>query len=148
MSSALSRPHLTPETQPLDGKILLFAEDNAPLRKITKIIMEEHGAKVIAVEDGVAAVEEYERNQGAIDLVLMDLKMGAMGGDAAFEHLLQIDPNVKVVLSSGTVPDRGTIERIERQGGGFIAKPYSVVQLCDLLNRVTAGSVSLEKSIR
>ncbi|HEY5997210.1 MAG TPA: ATP-binding protein, partial [Candidatus Deferrimicrobiaceae bacterium] len=74
--------------------------------------------------DGVALFKEHDRD---IALVLLDMIMPKMGGEAVFRELKNIRPGVKVLLSSGYSPDGYEgIDILIREGvGGFISKPFS-----------------------
>lgn len=127
------------DDQPLKGRCILLAEDEERLRVIVGMMVEELGAKVVTVNDGMSAVEEYKRNADVYDLVFLDLRMKGLGGDAAFTRLLEINPDVKVVLSSGVVPEDELLERLDRKGGGFLEKPFNINRLGNVLNAVICG---------
>jgi len=125
--------------QPLLGRTILFAEDEARLRTIVSMMLEELGAQVVEVENGISALEAYKNKPDKFDLVFLDMRMKGLGGDAAFLRLLELDPEVKVVLSSGIAPDNELMETLEKHGGGFIEKPFNISRLGDVLNAVIHG---------
>jgi two-component system cell cycle sensor histidine kinase/response regulator CckA len=134
--------HFTEELipdQPLAGKKVLFAEDQEHLRTIIGMMIEELGADVVPVEDGNNVIEEYSNNANGIDLVLMDIRMSGLGGSDTFKRLVQIDPEVRVVLTSGTPPDTDLIEMLVKHNGGFIEKPFNMDHLGEVLSKVLAG---------
>jgi two-component system, cell cycle sensor histidine kinase and response regulator CckA len=125
--------------QVLQGKKVLLAEDQERLRTIIAMMVEELGAEVISVENGQLAVDEYSRDTDGIDLVLMDMKMTPVDGVAAYKEMRQINPNVKVVLSSGMRPDEDLTEVLERNNAGFIEKPFNLALLGEVLASVLRG---------
>jgi DNA-binding NtrC family response regulator len=125
--------------QPLAGKRVLFAEDQEHLRTIIGMMIEELGADVVPVEDGSNVIEEYSANTGAIDLVLMDIRMAGLGGSDTFKKLVEIDPGVRVVLTSGTPPDTDLVDMLAKHNGGFIEKPFNLDHLSKVLSKVLAG---------
>jgi CheY-like chemotaxis protein len=125
--------------QPLIGKRILFAEDQEHLRTIIVMMLEELGADVVSVGDGTSVLYEYSRNTEGIDLVLMDIKMSGLAGTETYERLMEMDPEVKVVLTSGTPPDAHLITVLEGRRGGFIEKPFNLAHLGDVLCRVLQG---------
>ncbi|MCU0661283.1 MAG: response regulator [Myxococcota bacterium] len=129
--------------QPLYGKRVLLAEDEVRLRTVVSMMLEELGAEVIEAEDGLAAVRAFTKNPN-IDLVLLDIRMTGMSGSSAFEILLQIEPNVRVVLSSGVAPDKELVERLRANRCGFIEKPFSLDNLSAVLCKVLAGEAAIE----
>lgn len=129
--------------QPLSGKRVLLAEDEARLRTVVSMMLEELGAEVIAAQDGLAAVQAFTSSPG-IDLVLLDIRMTGMSGTSAFEHLLKLDANVRVVLSSGVAPEKELVERLRQHRCGFIEKPFSLDNLSAVLCKVLGGEAAIE----
>jgi DNA-binding NtrC family response regulator len=125
--------------QPLAGKKVLFAEDQEHLRTIIVMMIEELGAEVLPVEDGASVLSRYAEDVQGIDLVLMDIKMTGLGGKDTFEKLIEIDPSVRVVLTSGTPPERELFDLIAEHQGGFIEKPFNIAHLGEVLTKVLAG---------
>jgi DNA-binding NtrC family response regulator len=139
--------HFTDELsseQPLAGKTVLFAEDQEHLRTIIGMMIEELGADVLPVEDGSNVIEEYSSDSQGIDLVLMDIRMSGLGGSETFKRLIEIDPSVRVVLTSGTPPDSDVVDLLAEHNGGFIEKPFNLDGLGSVLLRVLAGEHVVE----
>jgi len=134
------------ENRPLDGKKILLAEDQDGLRTIIGMMVEELGAEAITVADGQSAVDEYQRLGQEIDLVLLDLRMKGISGPAAFEQLVEIDPKVKVVFSSGVQPDDELLEMINHHQGGFLEKPFNLDRLGEVLVRVLGNDRYIENT--
>ncbi len=127
------------EDQPLGGKRILLAEDEERLRIIMAMMIEELGAEVIKVADGKSALDAYQRETDGIDLVLLDIRMTGLSGVAVFERLIELDPDVKVVLSSGVLPGDDLVEMLTRHRGGFIEKPFNLNRLAEVLTKVLSG---------
>ncbi len=127
------------DDQPLRGWCILLAEDEERLRTIVAMMVEELGADVVTVTDGLSAIEEYERNRDTYDLVFLDMRMKGLNGDTTFLRLLEIDPYVKVVLSSGVIPDDDFLQILQQHGGGFIEKPFNINKLGTVLSAVIRG---------
>jgi DNA-binding NtrC family response regulator len=125
--------------QPLAGKKVLFAEDQEHLRTIIVMMLEELGARVVPVGDGRSVLKEYESDLHGIDLVLMDVKMSGLAGPETFQRLIEIDPRVRVVLTSGTPPDADLVDLLQKHHGGFIEKPFNLAHLGDVLQKVLLG---------
>jgi PAS domain S-box-containing protein len=101
---------------------ILLADDEPMIRDLATNILQRYGYQVLLAEDGLQAVEIYQREKDHIDLVILDLAMPRLTGDDAFRRLIAIDPNVRVLLSSGYFPEDLSIA--EGQVLGFINKPY------------------------
>ncbi len=114
----------------LGGKeTILLVDDEALILEITRDLLEHMGYRVLAARSGVDAIEQYERHGDRIDLVILDLIMPGMSGSQAFDGLKALDPNVKVLLSSGYSIDGQASAILLRGGEGFIQKPFDDVGL-------------------
>ena len=96
----------------------------------------ELGYTVILAENGRDAVEIYENNPHAIDLVLMDMIMPEMNAREAFHLLKKIDPNVKVLLSSGYVSEEDAKDVLDAGALGFLRKPYRMSDLAKAIRNI------------
>jgi PAS domain S-box-containing protein len=102
---------------------ILLVDDEIMLRSLGAAILQGYGYRVLVAEDGLEAVEAYRTRTGPIDLVVLDLTMPRLSGRDAYRQLLDIDPEVRVMFTSGysadSLPDID-IENIL----GFLPKPY------------------------
>ena len=105
------------------GELVLLADDGEMLRSLGATILSHHGYQVLLAADGQEAVEVYEREGGAIELVILDMTMPRMSGREALQRLKQINPGVRVLFASGYSADQLT-EADRTQIMGFVAKPY------------------------
>ena len=97
----------------------------------------------MAAEDGQAAVSIYQSHWREICVVLMDLAMPRMDGQAAFLAMKEINPEVRVVMTSGYGEDKA-MEALKAQGlEGFLAKPYQVMEVVSLAERLMGRSSSI-----
>ena len=86
--------------------------------------------------DGKEAIEVYEKNRDDIDIVVLDMVMPNMGGGEAYDRMKRINPNVKVLLSSGYSIDGEATEILNRGCDGFIQKPFSIKQLSEKIGEI------------
>ncbi|HKM53983.1 MAG TPA: ATP-binding protein, partial [Isosphaeraceae bacterium] len=112
-------------------KTILLADDEAMIRDLGRTILQRHGYHVLLAEDGLQALEIYQRERQNIDLVILDLTMPRMSGDSAFRQMADIDPNVRVLFSSGYFAEDMAAgdERIL----GFLSKPYRHEELVNMV---------------
>jgi DNA-binding NtrC family response regulator len=127
------------EEQSLAGRKIILAEDEDRLRTIVTMMLEELGAEVITVADGEGAIEEYLRCPDDIDAVFLDVRMAGLSGVTTFRRLLESHSDVKVVLSSGVMPEDSLIEEIKENGGSFIEKPFNLAQLSAAIAKILEG---------
>jgi PAS domain S-box-containing protein len=102
---------------------ILVADDEPMLRSLARTILTNYGYEVLVAADGQEAVELYQREQGQIDLVILDLMMPRLSGRDAFRQLLQLDPGVRVVFASGYSAEHVS-ESDHASSFGFVPKPY------------------------
>jgi PAS domain S-box-containing protein len=121
------------------GRVLIM-DDDAVLRDIICIMLEEIGYEVEAAVDGQAAVNMYKNaiNEGrAYDAVILDLTVpGAMGGKETVKELIVIDNNVKAIVSSGYGNDPVISNYKDYGFMGYIIKPYKIEELGTLLKNI------------
>lgn len=114
------------------GKILLV-DDEETVRVIGKRMLERLGYEVLTANDGREALRIYRDQGKEIDLVLLDLTMPNMNGEAAHRELRRLDPGVRVILSSGYT-EQDVAMRFERKHAvRFLQKPYTLAALRDCL---------------
>jgi PAS domain S-box-containing protein len=120
-----------------EGKILLM-DDEDVVRNIAGVMIRSLGHEVELVENGEEAIEKYRqsiRSGRRFDIVIMDLTIrGGMGGEEAIKALLEIDPDVKAIVSSGYT-DSSAISEYEASGfKACLTKPYNIDSLNAALN--------------
>jgi CheY-like chemotaxis protein len=119
------------------GTILLI-DDEEMIIKVGEELLQELGYKVLAARSGQGAINLYKKNTDKIDLVIMDMIMPGMGGGETFDHLKEIDPDIKVLLSSGYSINGQASEILERGCDGFIQKPFNINQLSEKIQGIIA----------
>lgn len=124
----------------LAGVKILLADDEERLRLVVKMMLEELGAQVVAVDSCERAVELYAAPGSGFGLALLDLRMKGMGGVQAFRELVRRVPGARVMLSSGIRPDDGLLAELRLKGGGFIEKPFDLGQLAGAIAAVLRPS--------
>jgi PAS domain S-box-containing protein len=105
------------------GQVLL-ADDEEDVRAVVRAMLETLGYAVIEARDGLEAVEVFRRRAAEIDLVVLDLVMPRLTGEAALGQIRRISPAVPAILVSG-YDEGGRIRDIVGTGfGGFLQKPF------------------------
>jgi CheY-like chemotaxis protein len=101
---------------------ILLVDDERMIRELGRAILEGLGYQVLLAEDGVEAVDIFQRERHLIDLVILDLTMPRLSGNDACRRMLEIDPGVRVLFSSGYFAEDLTAG--EDRIVGFLHKPY------------------------
>ena len=103
---------------------ILIVDDQETILDFLIEALQMLGYSVLLAENGQDAIEIYEANPGAVDLVLMDMIMPKVGGSEAFTRIREIDPNAKILLSSGFVNEEDIQHLLEQGACGFLSKPH------------------------
>jgi CheY-like chemotaxis protein len=111
-------------------------------------ILQALGYKVLPAVSGKEALEIYKNKKDSIDMVILDMIMPGMGGGETYDNLKQINPDIKVLLSSGYSISGQAAEILERGCDGFIQKPFKLRQLSvkirEILDKNRASTRSSE----
>ncbi|MCK4691220.1 MAG: response regulator, partial [Desulfuromonadales bacterium] len=105
-------------------------------RELGKNMLELFGFTVLTAVDGREAVTVYKQHQTDIKLVLMDLTMPHMDGEEAFRELRRLDPNVKVIMSSGYNEQEVAQKFVGKGLLGFVQKPYQISALQNIMQKL------------
>jgi CheY-like chemotaxis protein len=115
---------------------ILLAEDEDVIREMAQIGLESKGYRVLAATDGAMAASMYREHWRDIDLVVADMVMPRMSGPELFGCLKEVNPGVRVVVSSGYSHDQEG-ERMLRYGClGYLQKPYDIETLNQVVRSV------------
>jgi len=121
------------------GKILLM-DDEESVRNLAAEALSLLGYEVTVAWDGAQAIELYlaeQKSSRPFDLVILDLTVpGGLGGLQTIKRLLEIDPRVKAIVSSGYSNDPVMSDFAKHGFKGVVAKPYSAKELADVVRRV------------
>ncbi len=108
---------------------VLLVDDEEVILEVGKELLEGMGYRVLTAKDGKEAIEVYDKDRDQIDIVVLDMVMPNMGGGQAYDRMKEINPDIKVLLSSGFSIDGKASEILERGCNGFIQKPFSMKEL-------------------
>jgi PAS domain S-box-containing protein len=136
---ALSRPREADADTRAPGGTILIVDDEETVRTVAKLALEKSGFRTLSARDGREAIDVFRRENGAVDVVLLDMTMPHLGGEETFRELRRIRPDVKVILSSG-YNEYDAVNRFAGKGlAGFIQKPYRPVDLMAKVRSVISG---------
>ncbi len=110
---------------------ILLVDDEKMVMEVNKDILEYMGYKVYAADSGKKGIALYLEKKDEIDLVILDMIMPGISGGETFDRLRKINPNIKVLLSSGYSLTGEAQEIMDRGCNGFLQKPFQLEQLSD-----------------
>jgi PAS domain S-box-containing protein len=115
---------------------LLIVDDEELVLDVGANMLEKLGYTVLKAHNGTEAVEIFETNKDKIKMVILDIIMPDMGGGAVYDKIKPINPDVKVLLSSGYSVDGQAIELLERGCDGFMQKPFTMEELSGKITQI------------
>lgn len=118
-----------------EGRIL-FVDDEAPILKLGKHLLERMGYKVEAIQGALTALERFRANPDAFHLVLTDMNMPDLNGLDLAAQILRIRPDIPVVLCTGYGIDLA--DRNVAQSGirGIVHKPILADEIAETIGRL------------
>jgi signal transduction histidine kinase/CheY-like chemotaxis protein len=116
------------------GEILLV-EDDAMVSLTAVTTLKSLGYAVTHASDGKAAVELVHAAPSRFALVLLDLRMPGMSGEATFRAVHNLNPKLPVLIWSGYAAEQDVKTMLERGAAGFLAKPYRIAELSQAIAR-------------
>lgn len=131
------------QTHPKALPSVLVMDDEEHIRLLAREILERLGCSAVLAREGSEAVSIYKealRQGRPFDFVILDLTVkDGMGGEEAFKTILEIDPMVRAVVTSGYGNDPALMEFERRGFSGALPKPYSLDDLKKILQRLVPG---------
>ena len=115
---------------------VLVVDDEDDVLEIAKELLEAMGYRVLKAKDGKEAVEVYRKNKDDINIVVLDMVMPNMGGGEAYDRMKEINPAIKVLLSSGFSIDGEATEIMKRGCDGFIQKPFKMKDFSEKISEI------------
>ncbi len=125
----------TGEFRELAGCILII-DDEEIIRETASEILEELGYQVLCARDGQEGLDIYRENQELINVIILDMIMPKMNGRECFAQLRKINPEIKVLISSGFTSEEAMRNINIDDAAGFLKKPFTVTELYEALCRV------------
>ncbi|MBD2448298.1 response regulator [Nostoc sp. FACHB-152] len=130
------------ETRPQTGhgELILVVDDEVPIQEITKTSLETYHYKTLIASDGIEAIAQYAKHANKISVVLMDIMLPSLDGITAIYTLQKINPQVKIIATSGLLSKAKLGEIMKTGVKKFLSKPYTINELLlslqEILNEV------------
>ena len=113
--------------------IILLADDEETIIEVCSQMLQRLGYQVLEASDGQRAIDIFEKEKDAIDIVLLDMRMPGMNGAAVYQRLIQIQPKVKVILFSGYFDNKNIRKILDNKNVDLIQKPVRLKQMSQKL---------------
>jgi two-component system cell cycle sensor histidine kinase/response regulator CckA len=121
------------------GELVLVAEDEDSVREVTVSTLEKYEYNVLAANDGADAVALYAQNKDKINVILMDMMMPVMDGEASIQAIRKINPEVNIIVVSG-LAEKDKLAKIERtHAHTILPKPYTAERLLKTIHEALSA---------
>jgi CheY-like chemotaxis protein len=127
-------------TRPSQPRSVLLVEDEPPLRLAVGQMLRRRGFKVFEAGDGLSAISLLRANAGNIDLILLDLTIPGASSREVVEEAVQVQPDIRVILTSAYSQEMANSTVIAPQIRCFIRKPFQLGDLVKALESVFSES--------
>ena len=112
-----------------EGEKILLVEDDGTIRKFMEVQLKKNGYSVVTAENGARSMEIIENEGESIDLLFTDVVLPDTRGVELVDRMLSINPNLRVLFTSGYLDKKSEWPYIRRRNFKFIEKPYTLLQL-------------------
>jgi len=117
------------------GELVLVVDDEAAIREVARRTLERFGYRVVLATNGAEAIAVYAQQLREIALVLTDMAMPIMDGAALIVALRAINPEVRIIGSSGMASNGGIARALGAGVEEFVHKPYTAEALLTTIAR-------------
>lgn len=118
------------------GELIMIVDDEESIRHITQETLECFGYRTLQANNGAHAVALYAQHRTTVAAIITDMTMPVMDGAAAITALRAINPNVKIIASSGIGSGDGASRASMLGVHYFVPKPYTAERLLKILRKV------------
>jgi len=119
-----------------NGELVLLVDDEPSVRTITGQTLQCFGYRVLTATDGADAVAVYLAHRDEVAVVLTDMMMPVMDGPAMIHALMRINPDIKIIATSGLSANGGLTKVSEVRIKHFLTKPYTAATLLKTLRAI------------
>ncbi len=109
--------------------IALIIDDEQAVRDVAREMLTQLGFEVLAAETGEAGLELATKHIEKLSLVVLDLHMPSLGGAETFRGLRLVQPNLRILISSGYSKNEAMRQFPNTEGTAFLQKPYRIPEL-------------------
>ena len=127
---------ITAEPPTGDGEYVLVVDDEELIRNAARITLEQFNYRVLTAANGAEALAIYQARQNDIAVVITDMMMPVMDGAALADALLEINPQLAIVSTSGLLETGESKQSRSQSVKFFLPKPFAAEKLLETLARV------------
>lgn len=121
------------------GELILVVDDELPILEVARKTLEENCYKVLIASDGAEGLAQYAEHRKEVAAVLIDMVMPYLDGAATIRALRKLNPDVKIIASSGLAANDKLFEDADVGVRTFLSKPYSAEKLLRALSEILSA---------
>ncbi|MBE9520747.1 MAG: response regulator [Proteobacteria bacterium] len=115
---------------------ILIVDDEELVASMLAEHLHNLGCQTFQASNGEEALEILAQHLDELDVVILDINMPVMDGKAAYEKMIDIKPELKVLVASGYTLNGQAEELLQKGAHGFIQKPYSLENIAAKIMQV------------
>lgn len=118
------------------NKTVLIVDDELLIRTLFSRLIGKLGYSTMTASNGAEALDVFKEHSDEIDAVILDMVMPDINGDKVFGHLRDINPTIKILLSTGYSEDEHIEDLIANGNASFIQKPFTIETITPVLKEL------------
>jgi CheY-like chemotaxis protein len=125
--------------EPAPGRnrpLALVADDDRTIRVFLSRVLKNCGVEVLEATNGKEALDLFERHQGAIGLVVLDVIMPVLGGEQVLAEIRSVDESTRVLMVSGEVAPEQRAQLLQAGATAFLSKPLDTISLTETVREL------------
>ena len=115
---------------------ILIVDDEDVIRTVLSRMLIRMGFSVSVAGNGIEAVRIFQESPEIFDIIIIDMIMPIMDGKETFHLLKSIDPNVRILLSTGNTLDESAQALIAQGALGYLHKPFNIRELSEKIQSI------------
>jgi two-component system cell cycle sensor histidine kinase/response regulator CckA len=123
-------------------RTILVVDDEPEVRKLVGAMLSREGYKVLVSDSGDPAIKTFTKHGAPVDLLLTDVVSPGMSGPVLADHLVELQPNLRVLFMSGFDNTQVVQKYVLEKGFSLLIKPFTMEQLRQKVHETLAGSAS------
>jgi DNA-binding response OmpR family regulator len=120
----------------VSGATILVVDDEKDILNSVSQGLNQFGFQTLTASSGEDALKLQKEHAGGLDLVVLDIGMPGMGGPACLRELKRLQPDLKVLISSGYFAEGQTKRLLEQGAQAYLTKPYKLTELMEKVNEL------------
>ena len=119
-----------------EKRTALIVDDEKIMLDIESFMLAKIGFNALKASNSVEACRLYEDKREHIDIVVLDMRMPDENGTDTYKRLKTMNPDIRVLISSGLEKDRDVDEILNDGQNGFIKKPFKFDEFTSNVNTI------------